>query len=553
VLLQNPDSHSNLAQTWLHHLLLCPNASKKHFAAIFASVIARHGGHMTVSHRESKEQTSQTTTNTGQLRSRHGDAMKRMLLSCSTACIMSAVSFPLIYQSCSRSSNAQPQIVGGFEVTEKTSFGPLLSSTVAISTPSLLLSGKSFCSGTLIGTRTILTAAHCLSDDQGRESNGKLLVFFGPRVKDGSTNGNSVFAREVIARRIHPEYKHQLTVSPARRRTAANDLALLTFSGEIPKGYAPAKLVTNEHSIPQSIVLAGFGTTGSLVREADGRLARDPDGSPASLSDTGLLRAVKVVLAAEFGDGKVFFVNSPDGRPRGACPGDSGGPAYYQVPTNKGGGSSTNDQQEWVLGGALSTGLQGIGDLDGDGTADTNCIGQNFYTDMRGYTNWINSTMAALGDSSESIETTTPAAVVPVVVVPVAATEPPLAKAPPRRSGKVYWVTSGISKQFQSPSAQLQVAFFNDSIKNFNSCNAVAEIDSERTFFVWTLQLRDTLRSSKAALGAGKVTQLLFNRSELADWRNLRYQALGVRLFCDGVEIKTEILEAQSVETLAYN
>ena len=503
---------------------------------------------MRVLHRESKERTSQTKTNSDGLRNRRGDAMKRMLLSCSTACMMSAVTFPLIYQSCSRSSNAQPQIVGGFEVTEKTSFGPLLSSTVAISTPSLLLSGKSFCSGTLIGKRTIITAAHCLSDDQGRESNGKLLVFFGPRVEGGSTNGSPVFAREVLARRIHPQYNHQLTVSSARRGAAANDLALLTFSGEIPKGYAPAKLATSEHSIPQSVVLAGFGSTGTLLRDADGRFVRDQDGSPASRSDTGLLRAVKVDLAAEFGDGKVFFVNSPDGSPRGACPGDSGGPAYYQVPTNKGSGSAHVEQQEWVLGGALSTGLQGIGDLDGDGTADTNCVGQNFYTDMRGYTSWIKSTMSALGDSSETIDT-----VIPVAVVPVVAPEHPQTKAPPRRSGKVYWVTNGISKQFQSASAQLQVALFNDSSKNFSSCYAIAEIDSERTFFVWTLQLRDSLRSSKAPLGAGKVTKLLLNRDELADWRSLRYLTLGIRLFCDGAEIKTEILESPTVDTLAYN
>jgi Trypsin len=507
---------------------------------------------MRVSGRESKEQIVLTVTNTRRPRTYRGDAMKRILLSCGTGCTMGLVTFPLLYQSCSRSSTAQPQIVGGFEVTDKTSFGPLLSSTVAISTPSLLLSGKSFCSGTLIGTKTILTAAHCLSDDQGRQVNTKLLVFFGPRVEDGGANGKSVFAREVTARRIHPEYNHQLTVSPARRSTSANDLALLTFSGEIPKGYAPAKLATNEQAISQDIVLAGFGTTGTLMRGADGRLARGQDGAPASLSDTGLLRAVKVVLAAEFGAGKVFFVNSPDGRPRGACPGDSGGPAYYQVPPNKGTGSSTNGQQ-WVLGGALSTGLEGIGDVDGDGTADTNCVGQNFYTDIRGYNTWIKSTMAALGDLAESVQPDSSTAVVPVAGLPVASPEPIQPKAPPRRSGKVYWVTNGISKQFQSSSEQLQIALFNDSSKSFNSCYAVAEIDSERTFFVWTLQLRDTLRSTKASMGAGKVTQLLLNRSELADWRSLRYQAMGVRLFCDGAEIRTEILESQSVETLAYN
>lgn len=483
------------------------------------------------------------------------EAKRKILLEYGAGTLAGTLALSALFPSCSKSSHAQPKIVGGFEVTEATAFGPLLSSTVAITTPSLLFSGKSFCTGTLIGKKTVITAAHCLSDEQGREVNRKLLVFFGPKVSEDDTSGKSVFAREVIARRIHPAYNHRLTTSPSRRNESANDLAVLSFSGEIPQGFAPANLAEPENTIPRGIVLAGFGITGTLLRSADGRLARAGDGSPATVSDTGLLRAVRVALGAQFGGGQVFFVSSPDGRPRGACPGDSGGPAYYQVP--QGNSTRRNDpagsqKTLWVVGGVLSTGLEGIADADGDGNADTNCVGQNFYTDVRGYKNWIAEMKTDLGETSES---SNPSKTSPAVSVafPMPTPHAGIVANPPRYSGKVYWVTAGLSEQFRDLSQQITVALFNDSNRSYAQCNAVAEIDSERSFFIWTLQLRDTLRSNKRPMAAGKITELTLNRGELAEWQARRYQALGVQLFCDGSEIKTELLMPRSINSLAYN
>jgi secreted trypsin-like serine protease len=84
-------------------------------------------------------------------------------------------------------------------------------------------------------------------------------------------------------------------------------------------------------------------------------------------NDTGILRQVTTALTSEDSRIRRFTVGQFF---RGACAGDSGGPAYVQI---------NGDHQ---LAGATSTGAEFLG----------TCLGLiNNYTDVRYYKDWISS------------------------------------------------------------------------------------------------------------------------------------------------------------------
>ena len=94
------------------------------------------------------------------------------------------------------------KIRGGTEVSDN-ELSAVRTSTVALTTSftadgsgdSILSQGKSFCSGTIIGVRTIVTAAHCIQALEGRTTKGDnifpnasdYLVHFGTKVSETGT------------------------------------------------------------------------------------------------------------------------------------------------------------------------------------------------------------------------------------------------------------------------------------------------------------------------------------------------------------------------------
>jgi secreted trypsin-like serine protease len=272
-----------------------------------------------------------------------------------------------------KSSNSSPQIVGGEKVTAANAKGPAYSSTVAISSQGAAAYGQSYCSGTLVDAKKnlVISAAHCFGNVRPGETH---YVFFGSSLAQRSQG----HLRKVTRLVVHREYNSALTLQGGRYSRPAHDIAMLRFEGEVPAGFGTAAMAQPSTTLPRSLLLAGFGTTGTLQRDALGRMRRDVNGFPMTHSDTGQLRQVDVVLKQLHSRGAVMEVIGATRKPEGACPGDSGGPVYGKP-----------DGLTWYVYGVLSTGVVGAADTNGDGRADVGCVGENTYTDIRPYSAWL--------------------------------------------------------------------------------------------------------------------------------------------------------------------
>lgn len=265
-------------------------------------------------------------------------------------------------------SDSDPQIVGGKMVPADQN-DPRRWSTVALTTdyrksadrPSLVESGRSFCTGTILSENVILTAAHCVVPFDPATKTKKagfnlpketdFLVHFGNRV---THSGTWIRAAKVLP---HKEWDPAQTLNPKPTKPA-NDIALIVLSQPIPAGYKPVGLIPNNHVIlkKEKVHLAGFGVSKSR---------KD--------NDTGVLRQVAVALKSSDSALARFTVGN---FLHGACAGDSGGPAYYQDSAGR-----------WWVWGVTSTGAELFG----------RCLGLiNNYTDARYYKSWISETLRAI-------------------------------------------------------------------------------------------------------------------------------------------------------------
>lgn len=267
--------------------------------------------------------------------------------------------------------NSKAQIVGG-KVVAATVDDERIQSTVALTTdhqsPSsrsgrtLLDSGKSFCTATIISESALLTAAHCLADfdRDSLQKNGKLIL---PNSRDFVASfGTHVNKREYTIRAKavipHPDWTPHLTLSADPER-APRDIGIVILEQPIPAGYAPVKVATEEADLPENQIvhLLGYGVTWSRRN-----------------NNTGVLREVQVPIKKVNRKSETLIVNSWF---RGACAGDSGGPMYMR-----------DNAGAWTIVGITSAGVEIF----------QTCIGlNNLFTDVRSNRNWIRKTLGDFG------------------------------------------------------------------------------------------------------------------------------------------------------------
>lgn len=122
-------------------------------------------------------------------------------------------------------------------------------SLVAKSTVLLRGDGQNTCTGTIIGKRTILTAAHCIMDDFYQSAAfDKLDVVFGYRFLENPI----VISGDTVA---HPD----VNGFQGGRKFIQNDIGIVKLSRNIPAGFEPVEISTANQG--DEVILAGYGVT----------------------------------------------------------------------------------------------------------------------------------------------------------------------------------------------------------------------------------------------------------------------------------------------------
>ncbi len=266
---------------------------------------------------------------------------------------MFALSSLILISAFASMANAQTQrkfknfIVGGDEVTAT---DPIAATTVFISGQED--EGTYFCSGSLIDQDMVVTAAHCV---QGA-IDGTLRIIFTRQVTfsaDGTPTltDSSPEVHQVYGSIFNPQY------DPNYSGVDQHDIAIIRFKGNLPDGYKTATMLNAsvELAPKETVTLAGYGTT-------------QPDGSDSG----GELRKVDVQIASMLGKTEVVLDQSEG---KGACFGDSGGPAFV----------TTNGQ-------LLLWGLTNRAYPDDV----TDCAHESVYTRITAYSDFVSSSEASL-------------------------------------------------------------------------------------------------------------------------------------------------------------
>lgn len=196
---------------------------------------------------------------------------------------------------------------------------------------SLLYFGSHFCGGSIVTSRHIITAAHCVAGDNP----SVLGVRVGAHNRGGSTDYDQTY--DVSANTWHPQYDLTGNIE--------NDVAVLTLSADIDftEGYvgsvcAPVDDKSGDYYAGRPCHTSGWGTTSS------------GGSSSQVLLYTNIEVTTFDVCVSTHPNGWVepgmLCAGRPDnGWDRDACQGDSGGPLYLY------------DNDGWVLIGQVSWGI----------------------------------------------------------------------------------------------------------------------------------------------------------------------------------------------------
>jgi hypothetical protein len=231
-------------------------------------------------------------------------------------------------------------IVGGREAAEKDAF---VKSVVMVYDKSR----ETLCSGSVISDSLVLTAAHCMAS-----AASDLVIIFGTRFENSANPTRKVERFETA-----PPWP-----GPAEANSFYDwgDLALLKISGGLPRGYRPIARLDDSSKLGDQtpITIAGYG---------------DSDGFEGAGS--GVLRVAEMeIMDARYAISEIKFDQRSG---KGACLGDSGGPAFLRT------------GETWVLAAVDSRNLEIEGQAD-------RCRFASIYTKVTSYKTWIDEASARL-------------------------------------------------------------------------------------------------------------------------------------------------------------
>lgn len=179
------------------------------------------------------------------------------------------------------------------------------------------------CTGSLIARNLVLTAAHCINTFDSKA----MLVFFSTDLEKaiGMTSaGRMGYNPKLVIQASKALRNEKYNSKSESMTTSTNDIALILLSKDAPASYktvnlAPADLAKTIR-IGDKVSLAGYGVSAYKA---------DPTTHKALMEKgSGILRKIdNINFLSILPSGEEVTFDQTQGR--GACHGDSGGPAYY--------------------------------------------------------------------------------------------------------------------------------------------------------------------------------------------------------------------------------
>jgi hypothetical protein len=223
-----------------------------------------------------------------------------------TATVLSALLYGAATSSKAVADVAYPRIVRGEQTNGYPATGALL--MYASSGPDDLIG---LCSGTLIGCRTFLTAAHCVCPDGAYDAASCLhRGTTDPRTLRVYLQHGGLFGVQGVA------------ISPAYNFAESGDVAVITLSEPV-QGVTPAAINVQQRAEPgMAGTIVGFGTTTAARRSADDAGIKRQGKIVSAVCDNGIPDATHLCWN---------FANAGSN----TCEGDSGGPLLMDVGTGE--------------------------------------------------------------------------------------------------------------------------------------------------------------------------------------------------------------------------